>query len=64
MKRFNVVIAIIGLAIVATAVAFVSCKKETEKTLNQKDYTIQQTTDVRQIEDISSYLQRFQKEND
>ena len=41
--------------------AFVSCKKETEKTLNQKDYTIQQTTDVRQIEDISSYLKDFKK---
>ena len=31
MKRFNSIIAIIGLAIVAIAVAFVSCKKETKK---------------------------------
>lgn len=61
MKRFNSIIAIIGLAIVATALAFVSCKKETEKALSQKDYTIQQTADVRQIEDMNSYLKDFKK---
>lgn len=61
MKRFNSIIAIIGLAIVAIAVAFVSCKKETEKDLSQKDYTIQQVADVRQIEDITSYLKDFKK---
>lgn len=59
MKRLNSIIAIIGLAIVAIAVAFVSCKKETEKALSQKDYTIQQAADVRQIEDITSYLKDF-----
>lgn len=61
MKKTNPIIAIIALAIVATAVAFVSCKKETEKALSQKDYTIQQTADVRQIEDITSYLKDFKK---
>ena len=61
MKKSNSIIAIIGLAIVATAVAFVSCKKETEKALSQKDYTIQQAADVCQIEDINSYLKDFKK---
>ncbi len=61
MKKINSIIAIFALAIVATAVAFVSCKKETEKALSQKDCTIQQAADVRQIEDINLYLKDFKK---
>ena len=61
MKKSNSIIAILGLAIVAIIVAFVSCKKETEKALSQKDYTIQQSADVRQIEDMNSYLKDFKK---
>lgn len=61
MKRFNSIIAIFALAIVAIAVAFVSCKKDNENALSQKSYTIQQTSNVRQIEDLSSYLKDFKK---
>ena len=61
MKKSNSIIAIIGLAIVAIAVAFVSCKKETEKTLSQKDYSLQQAADIRQMDDPRSYFIDFKK---
>lgn len=61
MKNSNSIIAIIGLAIVAIAVAFVSCKKETEKALSQKDYSLQQAADIRQMDDPRSYFIDFKK---
>ncbi|MCR5659833.1 MAG: hypothetical protein K6G25_10995 [Bacteroidales bacterium] len=61
MKKSNSIIAIIALAIVAIAAAFVSCKKETEKALNQKDYSLQQAADIRQMDDPRSYMIDFKK---
>jgi uncharacterized protein YxeA len=61
MKTSKSIIAIIVLAIMVTAVAFVSCKKDNENALNQKSYSVQQAVDVRQIEDITSYLKDFKK---
>lgn len=61
MKTSKSIIAIFVLAIMVTAVSVVSCKKDNENALNQKNYTIQQTVDVSQIEDITSYLKDFKK---
>lgn len=61
MKTSRLFLAIIALAIVATVVAFVSCKKETEKALNQKYYTIQQAADIRQMDNPRSYFIDFKK---
>ena len=36
MKKSRLILAIIAMAIVAIAVAFVSCKKDSENALNQK----------------------------
>ena len=49
MKRFNSIIAIIGLAIIATAVTVVSCKKEqVPDTRNQSKTTLVQILDFKQ----------------
>lgn len=61
MKRFNSIIAIFALAIVAIAVAFVSCKKDNENALSQKDYSLQQAADIRQMDDPRSYFIDFKK---
>ena len=56
MKRFNSIIAIIGLAIVATAVAFVSCKKEKQE---QKSYNVEQSTQC--FDNMDEYLLSFKE---
>ena len=61
MKKSNSIIAILGLAIVAIAVAFVSCKKDDGNASNQKGYTMQQAPDIRQMEDPRSYMIDFKK---
>jgi len=61
MKNPKSIIAIIGLAIVATAVAFVSCKKDNENTLSPKAYNVQQSIDYRQIEDKLTYFEDFRQ---
>ena len=60
MKKTTVFIAI-AMAIVAIAVAFVSCKKDSENASNQKSYTIQPSVDIRQIEDLNAYFSNFKK---
>ena len=61
MKNSKSFIAIIVLAIVATAVAFVSCKKDTENALSPKAYNVQQSFDYRQIEDKLTYFEDFRQ---
>ena len=61
MKTSKSFIAIIAMAIMVTAVAFVSCKKDNENASSQKNYTIQQAADIRQIEDPRSYFIDFKK---
>ena len=61
MKTSKSFIAIIALAIMATAVAFVSCKKDNENTLSPKAYNVQQSFDYRQIEDKLTYFEDFRK---
>lgn len=61
MKKSNSIIAIITMAILVTAVAVVSCKKETEKALNPKTYNVQQSIDYRQIEDKLTYFEDFRQ---
>jgi hypothetical protein len=56
MKRFNSIIAIIGLAIVAIAVAFVSCKKEKQE---QKSYNVEQSTQC--FDNMDEYLLSFKE---
>lgn len=46
MKRFNSIIAIIGLAIVATAVAFVSCKKEKQEEKTNDALSVSQLSEM------------------
>ena len=61
MKKSRLILAIIAMAIVAIAVAFVSCKKDSENASNQKNYTIQPSVDIRQIEDLNAYFSNFKK---
>lgn len=58
MKRTNVILAITALAIVAVAMAVVSCKKDNANVLNNKIESTP-TFDPRQIEDMNAYLQDF-----
>ena len=46
MKRFNSIIAIIGLAIVAIAVAFVSCKKEKQEEKTNDALSVSQLSEM------------------
>lgn len=58
MKKHNFILtALIAVAVIAMAI--VSCKKETENTLNQKNNIAVQAFDFRQIEDINAYLKDF-----
>lgn len=61
MNKSKSIIAIMFLAIVATAVAFVSCKKDNENAPNTKAYTVQQAADIRQMEDPLAYMMDFKK---
>jgi len=61
MKRFNSIIAIIGLAIVATAVAFVSCKKDDQKNISCRQSCLSVKSSMSQIDDIGAYLKDFRK---
>ena len=61
MKKSNSILAIVAMAIVATAVAFVSCKKETENALIQRGNSTRRTIDISQIEDINVYLKEFRQ---
>lgn len=61
MKTKKLSFAVIAMAIVVIAVTVVSCKKDNENMLNHNDYTIWETIDIRQIEDMSSYLKDFKK---
>lgn len=61
MNKSKSIIAIMFLAIVATAVAFVSCKKDNENAPNTKAYTVQQAADIRQMEDPLAYMKDFKK---
>ena len=56
MKRFNSIIAIIGLEIVAIIVAFVSCKKEKQE---QKSNNVEQS--VQNSDNMDEYLMSFKK---
>jgi hypothetical protein len=61
MKHTKSLIAITIMAILATTVTIVSCKKDNLNTLYQKGYTIQQAADIRQIEDPQAYMLDFKK---
>lgn len=61
MKTIKPTLAIFAMAIIVTAVAFVSCKKDNENALNPKEYNIQQSIDYRQIEDKLTYFKDFKK---
>ena len=61
MKNPKSILAIIAMATLATAVAVVSCKKDTENALNPKAYNVQQSFDYRQIEDKSTYFKEFRQ---
>ena len=61
MKNPQSILAIIAMATLATAVAVVSCKKDTENALNPKAYNVQQSFDYRQIEDKSTYFKEFRQ---
>ena len=61
MKKSKLVISIIILAIMATTVAVVSCKKDNGNTSTQKGYTIRQPADIRQLEDPRTYMLDFKK---
>jgi len=64
MRTHKIVFAIIAMAILATAVAIVSCKKNNESALNvtsPKGYTVQQAADIRQMEDPQAYILDFKK---
>ena len=64
MKTNKIVFAIIAMAILATAVAIVSCKKDNENILNAsspKGYTVRQAADIRQMEDPLTYIKDFKK---
>ena len=61
MKKSKLIVAIIIMAIMATTVAVVSCKKDNGNTSTQKGYTIQQPADIRQMEDPRTYMLDFKK---
>lgn len=61
MKTSKSIFAITAMAILATTVTIVSCKKDNENALSQKDQTIQQSIDYRQIEDKKAYFTDFRK---
>ena len=61
MKNYKTILAITAMAILATAVAFVSCKKETENTLNPKNNNTQLTSNINNIEDMNAYLKDFKQ---
>jgi hypothetical protein len=60
MKKTKLIFAII-MAILATTVAVVSCKKDDGNASSQKGYTVQQAPDIRQMEDPRSYMIDFKK---
>ena len=61
MKKTNSILAITALAIVATVVAFVSCKKETPNTLMNNRIESVCSFDPLQIEDMNAYLKDFKQ---
>lgn len=61
MKSLIKTLACISMAITVLTVAFVSCKKETESTLRQKVFTIQQPFNIQQMQDPKSYFMDFKK---
>lgn len=61
MKTSKSIFAITAMAILATTVSIVSCKKDNENVLSQQDRTIQQSIDYRQIEDKKAYFTDFRK---
>lgn len=60
MKK-NVILAIIAMAILATTVAVVSCKKETEPNAKQQADKAKEAFDMRKIGDINAYLKDFRQ---
>ncbi len=58
MKKTYSILAVVAMAIIAIAMAFVSCKKENENALNNQTDSAR-TFDPRQVEDMSAYLQDF-----
>lgn len=61
MKKSNLILPIVAMAILAIMVVFVSCKKENNNSLNTKNYTVQQAADIRQMEDPQAYMLDFKK---
>ncbi len=61
MKTGKTLFTVIIMAILATTVAVVSCKKDGANASNQKGYTMQQAPDIRQMEDPRSYMIDFKK---
>ena len=61
MKTGKTLFTVIIMAILATTVAVVSCKKDEGNASNQKGYTMQQAPDIRQMEDPRSYMIDFKK---
>ena len=61
MKTSKSIFAITAMAILATTVTIVSCKKDNENAMSQQDQTIQQSIDYRQIEDKKAYFTDFRK---
>ena len=61
MKTNKLILAVTTMAILATSVAIVSCKKDDPSNTSQMSYTIQKPADIRQIKDMNAYLQDFKK---
>lgn len=61
MKKSNSIIAILGLAILATAVAFMSCKKDEQKDMSYSPSNLSTISKTRQMDNIGTYLKEFRK---
>lgn len=59
MKKTYSILAVVAMAIIAIAMAFVSCKKEKETTQLQQSNFMKEDFDLRQISDIDAYLKDF-----
>ena len=61
MKKSKAIIAITALAILATAVAVVSCKKDEQQDMSYSSSHLSATSNMRHIDDMGSYLKNFRK---
>lgn len=61
MKTKKLSFAVIAMAIVAITVAVVSCNKEAETVLHQKDNVGKEAFDMRELGDVNAYLNVFRQ---